>query len=206
MKTKKDFEAAAVHVRALPMTERKGKALLYAREFASENKKFDTERFFAACMVEIPTAHVNMNIKSLKRQIIKNLKKMLAPHLWDSSYVDDAEEGKRLKVFAVVTEDFTVNVMDNPFSITRKLRPKNITLGRLQGQLYHFHFNDEGIKVFYREGVIDHNGFGAALHEFDSFCLEDLILIEQWMTKHLQREVELRKEYDTQRKKNLTKA
>ena len=59
MKTKRDFEKAAASVRALPMTQRRGRALVFARDFHKENPKFDAERFFAACMVEIPVSHVN---------------------------------------------------------------------------------------------------------------------------------------------------
>jgi len=59
MKTKRDFEKAAASVRALPMKERRGRALVFARDFKAENSKFDTNRFFDACMVEIPASHAN---------------------------------------------------------------------------------------------------------------------------------------------------
>jgi hypothetical protein len=52
--TKKHFEEAAARIRALPMNIRVSQAQCAAFQFKSSNPQFDSERFFAACLVSIP--------------------------------------------------------------------------------------------------------------------------------------------------------
>lgn len=46
---------------------------------------------------------------------------------------------------------------------------------------------------FYTEGVIDAVGGGCACYPFESFCLEDLLTIETWVTKNFHKEVDRHK-------------
>lgn len=109
-------------------------------------------------------------ISNLKRQIIKNLKGLVTPHVWQSGYV-----GVKLFTFAPISGRDTRSMG----------RVFNQDLTCCQG--------------FYTEGIIDAVGGGCACYPFESFCLEDLIAIERWVSKNLQKEVIRTKQYRNRR-------
>ena len=90
MKTRKDFESAALIVRSLPMAERKGKALKYAREFTKDNPKFDATHFFASCIVSIPVSHINEYLKSKDIEIDLREVEFTIYYRWNDCDVDAA--------------------------------------------------------------------------------------------------------------------
>jgi len=88
--TKKHFEPAAATVRALPMTQRKGKALLYVAEFRKSNSKFDHERFFAACMVSVPAQETDAALAAKDVEIDLRSVEFTIFYRWNDCDVDAA--------------------------------------------------------------------------------------------------------------------
>lgn len=104
-------------------------------------------------------------IADIKRQVIKNLKGMLAPHVWQSGY-----EGTMVFAFA-------------PLDIANRERNT-----RSMGSV--FNTDLKYCQGFYSDGIIDAVGGGCACYPFESFCLEDLLTIEKWMNKNFARELQ----------------
>ena len=99
-------------------------------------------------------------LNNIRRQVIKNLKAMLAPHVWRSGY-----QGTTIFAFAKVNG-----------SDTRSMgKVYNEDLTCLQG--------------FYSDGTFDAVGGGMMCSPFESYCLEDLLAIESWMNKNFSKEI-----------------
>lgn len=90
MRTKKDFEAAAGEVRALPMNQRRGKALQYAEGFKKTNKNFDLQRFFAACVVDIPADVTNAYLQKFDIEVQLREVEFTIFYRWNDCDVDAA--------------------------------------------------------------------------------------------------------------------
>lgn len=90
MKTRQDFEAAAAEVRALPMKQRRGKALQYAAGFKKTNPKFDLERFFAACIVDVPANLTNAYMQAFECEIDLRHVEFTIYYRWNNCDVDAA--------------------------------------------------------------------------------------------------------------------
>lgn len=98
--------------------------------------------------------------QDLKRQVIRSLKRILAPHVWKSGY-----EGTMLFCFAKVNGKDTRSM--------GKVFDEDLTC--LQG--------------FYDGGCIDAFGGGCMCSPFESYCLEDLLAIERWLNKNFAKEI-----------------
>lgn len=110
-----------------------------------------------------------MNIASFKRQVIGNLKRMIQPHLWECGYGHtENDKWVALKIFAFA--------------------PLNGRDTRSMGKTL-----DEDLTVlggFFERGTMDAFGGGCACKAFEDYCLEDLLSIEKWVAKNLQKEVD----------------
>jgi len=122
-------------------------------------------------------------IADLKRQVIKNLKSMLAPHLWKSGY--GHTEGKKW----VALEIFAFPPIQATFEGKR---------GTMDGRNMRLQFWEHGaiVQGFYTDGVIDAVGGGCGCHSFDSFSVEDLLAMEVWMTKNFHKDVDKAKKHN----------
>jgi len=105
------------------------------------------------------------SIQTLKRQVIRNIKTMIAPHVWSSGYLKDDKTYMKIFAFADVNGSDTRS-MGKVF---------NEDLSCLQG--------------FHLEGTIDAFGGGCMCAPFSSYCLEDLLAIEKWLVHNLAKEV-----------------
>lgn len=105
-------------------------------------------------------------IKDIKRQVIKNLKTILAPHLWRSGY-----QGTMIFAFAPLD---LANRERNTRSMGQGVFNRDLTC--CQG--------------FYSDGVIDAYAGGCACYPFEQFCVEDLLAIEKWMNNNFAKELE----------------
>jgi hypothetical protein len=108
-------------------------------------------------------------ISDLKRQVIRNLEQMIAPHVWPCGY-GHTENGKwiPLKIFAFAP----INGRDT----------------RSMGKTF-----DEDLTLldgFFEHGTTDACGGGCGCKDFRQYCLEDLLAIERWMTKNFHKEVD----------------
>jgi hypothetical protein len=101
-------------------------------------------------------------IQQLKSQVIRSLKERLAPHLWLSGY-----QGTMV------------------FSFVQTTRQEHRSMGKRA-------FNQEltVLQGFYSDGTFDAVGGGMMCTPFESYCIEDLLLIEKWMARNLQKEVD----------------
>jgi len=108
-------------------------------------------------------------ISQLKRQVIRGLERMIQPYLWECSY-GHTENGKwiPLKIFAFA--------------------PVNGRNTRSMGKTF-----DEDLTLldgFFEHGTTDAFGGGCGCKDFRHYCLEDLLAIERWLMKNLQKEVD----------------
>jgi hypothetical protein len=101
-------------------------------------------------------------LSSLKRVVIRNIKRKIKPHLWKSGY-----EGTMVFAFVQTTRQQHRSMGKRAF---------NQDLTVLQG--------------FYSDGTIDAWGGGMMCTPFESYCLEDLLLIEKWLSRNLKKEVD----------------
>jgi hypothetical protein len=106
-------------------------------------------------------------IKDLKRQVIKSIKAKVTPHMWNSGYLDDTQEKKYMRIFSFADVHGS----------------GNRSMGRV--------FNGEltCLQGFYEHGTIDACGGGCACVPFEGYCLEDLLAIEKWLDKNMDKEV-----------------
>lgn len=166
--TKKDFDRIAGEVRALPAKQKEKRIKELLPELRASNPKFNEKKFREACFC-------CMNIIQAKRKIIRNLQRIINPHLWLCGY------GKDFHIF-VFTE------------VKCKHEGKSYRSdARFVGRLYNEHFGR--IPGFYDNGIIDPWGGGCGCHPYASFCLEDLITIERWVIKNFQKEIEKSREF-----------
>jgi hypothetical protein len=128
----------------------------------------------------VPAMTLPRQLKDLKRQVIRNIQRIVTPHMWNSGYLDDTPEKKYMRIFAFGE----VNGSD-----TRSMgRVFNEDLTCLQG--------------FYEHGTIDAVGGGCACTPFACYCLEDLLAIEQWLCNHFGIEIERAKAANEENKEH----
>ncbi len=104
-------------------------------------------------------------IADLKRQVIRSVRRTIAPHLWPSGYVP------RTMIFAFVRP-------------AKRWTEVNRSMGKV--------FNQEltVLQGFYSHGTIDAVGGGMMCTPFESYCLEDLLAIEKWLGKNFAKEID----------------
>lgn len=104
---------------------------------------------------------------SLKRQVIRNIKAIVTPHMWNSGYLEDTKEKRYMKIFSFA------DIRGNG----------NRSMGRV------FDAELKVLQGFYEHGTIDAAGGGCACVAFEHYCLEDLLAIETWLCKNMHKEI-----------------
>ena len=90
MKTKKDFEAAAAIVRALPKNRQQGQVLLFVQQFKQSNPKFDVERFCSACGVVSPKGYSDTYMTTFDCEVNLRHVEFTIYYRWNDCDVDAA--------------------------------------------------------------------------------------------------------------------
>lgn len=116
-------------------------------------------------------------IKQLRRQVTKRISDIVSPHMWESGYRSVSPEtlGKERPgtfVFAFAPEkgsDYRWRCMGGLFE---------------SETCFHGFYSEEG-----NEGLFSALGGGMVCHPFGSFCVEDLLTIETWLSKNFAKEL-----------------
>ncbi len=120
------------------------------------------------------------SLTTLKRQVIRNIKRVVTPHMWNSGYLENTQEKRYMKLF----------------SFGDHAGRDHRSMGKV--------FNEEltVLQGFYEGGTIDAFGGGCACTPFEGYCLEDLLAIERWLCKNFDSEIARAKEANEQHKEH----
>lgn len=120
-------------------------------------------------------------IRQIKRSLIGRIKSLISPHLWESGYspFDPERKEPRKGTMVFAFKEKRVKNLDGDVenSPCRYLRGSNMT---------------QCFQGFYSEGLIlDVAGGGVEVLPFSWISAEELILLEEWTRKNLDKEIAL---------------